>query len=181
MSFSGVWGGSAVAGLLDGMAESSSVKPRLGSEKWTKSKHGKGPQMHQVQRHSICVSLSVIRWSLAQSSPSPGRRKTKHTHTHTHSMTWGNLQWEKMCQVGVRYHSQYVANILLSIFLALPQFIHLTYTVISVTDYCQWSILSFFLVLFLFVRFFCPFLTAGSRNRWNKGIERGWHTTQRVF
>lgn len=60
VSFSGVWGSSVVAGVLDGMAESSSVKPSSESEKWSKSKHGKGRQMHQVQLHSLCLRL---RWS----------------------------------------------------------------------------------------------------------------------
>lgn len=83
VSFSGVWAGSAAAGLLDGMARSGSVRPSLESKKWSKSKHGKGPQKHQVQLHSICQSVGWLegRSLVSQSSPSPGSRKRKHTHT----------------------------------------------------------------------------------------------------
>lgn len=84
-SFSGVWGGSVAAGLLDGMAESSSGKPSTDSEKWSKSKHGKGPQMHQVQLLSPSVTPWVIRCSVQPPPFSVEDRQTEGRSTHTHS------------------------------------------------------------------------------------------------
>lgn len=82
-SFSGVWGGSLAAGLLDGMAEGSSVKHSTDSGKRGQSQHGRGPQMPQVQLLSPPVTPSVIRCSLALSTPPFPVQDRQNTHTHT--------------------------------------------------------------------------------------------------
>lgn len=84
-SFSGVWGGSAAGGLLDGMAEGSSVKQSRDSGKRGKSKHGRGPQMPRVQLLSPPVTPSVIRCSLALSTPPFSVQDIENTHTQRQS------------------------------------------------------------------------------------------------
>lgn len=91
-SFSGVWGGSVVAGLLDGMAESSSVKQSTDSGKWSKSKHGKGPQVHRGAA-SFTVSDAVGHSVLAGSVHPPFSVQIRQK---THSRSRVNFRWGQM-------------------------------------------------------------------------------------